>query len=322
MIERLEDFGLSQSMQARKALQKVGIVGAGAMGQELALLVSQSGIEVVFIDISEQRIEEIFARMERLLDERISKWGLTKTEKRLILSRIKGSTDYANISDCDIVVETVNTKKKGTSLELRQEIFRKIEAVVASEAVIASNTATLMISEIASVLNHPERAMGLHFFAPINKVKIIEAVRSVYTDDHTYDQVKKFALMVGKKLINVNESSGNVSTRMLVPLINEACEILMEGVATVGDIDEVMRETSGLQYGPFEMADKIGIDKVLKWMENLYAEFGSEKYKPSPIIKRLARANMVGRRTGEGFYVYNEQGKIVKKGPITRLGRE
>jgi 3-hydroxybutyryl-CoA dehydrogenase len=164
--------------------------------------------------------------------------------------------------------------------------------------------------------------MGLHFFSPVGKVKIVEAVKSVYTTPETYNLVSKLAIMLGKKLVDVNESAGNISTRMLVPLINEACEILMEGVASVADIDETMRETSGLQLGPFEMADKIGLDKVLKWMENLYVEFGQQKYKPSPVLKRLVRANMVGRRTGEGFYLYNNGKRSLKPGSITNLGRE
>ena len=276
---------------------------------------------MAFIDISDERIAEVFRRIEQQLDDRIRKWGLTGSEKKLILSRINGSTDYSTLADCDIVFETVNSKKKGTSLDLRQDIFRKIEAVVSPDAVIASNTATLMISEISSVLKNRGRAMGLHFFSPVGKIKVIEAVRSVYTTDETYAVVSKLALLIGKRLINVNESAGNISTRMLVPLINEACEILMEGVATVSDIDETMKETSGLQLGPFEMADKIGLDKVLKWMENLYAEFGEHKYKPSPVLKRLVRANLVGRRTGEGFYLYQDNKRLSKKGSITNLGR-
>lgn len=321
MSERLEDFSLGKSMQPKGSIQKVGVVGCGTMGQEISVLISQSGIEVAFIDISEERISDVFKRIGQQLDDRISKWGLTGSEKKLILSRIKGSTDYSTLSDCDIVFETVNSKKKGTSLDLRQDIFRKIEAVVSPETVIASNTATLMISEISSVLKNPGRAMGLHFFSPVGKIKIIEAVRSVYTTDETYAVVNKLALLIGKRLISVNESAGNISTRMLVPLINEACEILMEGVATVSDIDETMKETSGLQLGPFEMADKIGLDKVLKWMENLYAEFGEHKYKPSPVLKRLVRANLVGRRTGEGFYLYQDNKRLSKKGSITNLGR-
>jgi 3-hydroxybutyryl-CoA dehydrogenase len=321
MSERLEDFSLGKSMQPKGSIQKIGIVGCGAMGQEIAVLVSQSGIEVAFIDISDTRIEEVMNRIGKHLDDRISKWGLTGSEKKLILSRIKGSTDYTSLADCDVIFETVNSKKKGTSLELRQEIFKKIEAVVSPTTVIASNTATLMISEISTALKNPERAIGLHFFSPVGKVKIIEAVKSVYTNSETYDLVSKLALLIGKKLINVNESAGNISTRMLVPLINEACEILMEGVATVADIDETMKETSGLQLGPFEMADKIGLDKVLKWMENLYIEFGEQKYKPSPVLKRMVRANLVGRRTGEGFYLYKDGKRSSKTGSITNLGR-
>lgn len=321
MSERLEDFSLGKSMQSKGTIQKVGIVGCGTMGQELSVLISQSGIEVAFIDVSDQRVTDVIKRIEAMLDDRISRWGLTGSEKKLIMSRIKGSTDYQSVADCDIVFETVNSKKKGTSLELRQQIFKKLEAVLSPTAVIASNTATLMISEIASVLTHPERAMGLHFFSPVSKVKIVETVRSVYTSEETYATVSKLALLIGKKLINVNESSGNVSTRMIVPLINEACEILMEGIATVSDIDETMRETSGLQLGPFEMADKIGLDKLLKWMENLYIEFGDQKYKPSPVLKRLVRANLFGRRVGEGFYLYHDGKRIPKKGHITNLGR-
>ncbi|HAH57705.1 MAG: 3-hydroxyacyl-CoA dehydrogenase NAD-binding domain-containing protein [Lentimicrobiaceae bacterium] len=321
MSERLEDFSLGKTTQPKGSIQKVGVIGCGAMGQEISVLLSQSGIEIAFIDISDERIESVMKRIERQLDVRISKWGLTNSEKRLILSRISGSTNYDTIKDCDIVIETVNTKRKGTSLELRQDIFKKIEAVVRPEAVITSNTATLMISEIASVLQSPERAIGLHFFSPVEKIKVIEAVRSLYTSDETYAMVSKLALLIGKRLIEVNESAGNVSTRMLVPLINEACEILMEGVATVADIDVIMKETSGLQLGPFEMTDKIGVDKVLKWMENLYAEFGESKYKPSPILKRMVRSNLVGRRVGEGFYLYSGSTRIPKQGSVIRLGR-
>jgi 3-hydroxybutyryl-CoA dehydrogenase len=321
MSERLEDFSLGKSMQSKGTIQKIGIVGCGTMGQELSVLISQAGIEVAFIDVTEGRVTEILKRIEKQLDDRISRWGLTNSEKKVILSRIKGSTEYSTISDCDIVFETVNSKKKGTSLELRQQIFRKIEEVVSPTTVISSNTATLMISEIASVLEHPERAIGLHFFSPVEKIKIIETVRSVYTNDETFAIVRKLAILIGKKLINVNESSGNISTRMIVPIINEACDILMEGIATVADIDETMKETSGLQLGPFEMADKIGIDKVLKWMENLYIEFGDQKYKPSPILKRMVRANLVGRRVGEGFYVYQGDRHVPKLGDITKLGR-
>lgn len=322
MSDKLEKFRLSKYVKSKKFLHKVGIVGCGAMGQGISILVSQSGIEVAFVDISQEKIEEAFNCMNRLLDERISKWSMNNTEKKQILSRIKGSTDYQTISDCDIVLEFVNTREKGASLKLCQKILRNIEEVVPKETVIASNVATLMISDVAPVLKHPERVIGLHFFSPGSKVKIIETVRGVYTNDKTFEIVERFGRMIGRKLIHVNESAGNVSTRMLIPMINEACGILMEGVASVNDIDEIMIQTSGLQNGPFEMCDIIGLDKVLRWMENLYAEFGERKYRPSPIIKRLVRANLIGRRVGEGFYSYPEGKKVIKKGPVQKLGRE
>jgi 3-hydroxybutyryl-CoA dehydrogenase len=321
MTERLEDFGLSKKIKSKGNLQKVGIVGAGAMGQEIALVVSQAGIDVTFIDISEERIKEIFNRMGVLLDEVINKWGMTQNEKKLILSRIKGSIDYHDIHDCNIIIETVNTKKKGTSLEIRKDVFKKIEAVVHPEAVILSNTATLMISDLAAVLKHPERAMGMHFISPVRKVKVVEIVKTYNTTESAFDCVVKFAKLIGKTPINVGESPGNITTRMIVPIINEACEILMEGISSVSDIDLAMREGYGLQFGPLELADRIGLDKILRWMDNLYDEFGELKYKPSPLIKRMVRANLVGRRVGEGFYKYISGKKHTKPGGIRTLGQ-
>ncbi len=321
MSEKLEDFSLGKQMKPKGSLQRIGIVGCGTMGQEIALVVSQAGLDVTFVDISEARIEEIFKRLNLMLDEIISKWGMTPNEKKLILSRIKGTVNYADLGDCNIIIETINTKKAGTSLEIRKEVFRNIEAVVKEDTVIVSNTATLMISDLASVLKFPDRALGMHFISPVRKVKIAEIVRNFNTSDAAYNCVVKFAKLIGKEVINVGESPGNITTRMIIPIINEACEILMEGVASVADIDMAMREAYGLQYGPFEMADRIGLDKVLKWMNNIYEEFGALKYKPSPLIKRMVRANLVGRRNGEGFYKYVDGKKMSKPGTIRSLGR-
>jgi 3-hydroxybutyryl-CoA dehydrogenase len=292
------------------------------MGQQISILVSQAGIEVAFIDITEEHVAQAIVDINEILDDRISKWGLTVGEKKLILSRISGSIDYSTIADCDLIIEAVNTNMKGTQLEVRRDVFRRIERVVRPDAIIASNTATIMISDIAQVLDYPERAIALHFLSPVKKVNIIEMVPSVHTSAETIEMVTKFARMIGRKLIHVNESAGHISTRMICSLINEACELLMEGVSNVSDIDETMREASGHQFGPFELADRIGLDKLLKWMENLLTEFGDSKYKPCPILKRMVRANMLGRSTGEGFYRYQNGKKIAKKGPISNLGRE
>ena len=321
MTVQLERFSLSKTIQSKGVLQKIGLIGCGSIGQEITLLVSQKGIEVVFIDLSKERIKEVLNEMGRALDELIDKWGMTAGEKKLVLSRIKGSVHYNDISDCDIIIETINSKKPGTSLEERRKVFEQVEKVVGPQTVITSNIATLPISELASVLERPERAVGMHFINPISKVNIVEVVSQFHTSDEAIEMVRKFAGMIGKKVVDVNESPGNISTRMVVAMINEACGILMEGVASVASIDEVMMEATGGAFGPFEMVDKYGIDKILKWMENIYMEFGEDQYKPSPIIKRMVRAKMFGRRVGEGFYLWDGNKKIAKTGPIRKLGR-
>lgn len=321
MTEKLERFSLSKNLQPKGTLQKVGLIGCGSVGQEIALHVSQKGIEVVFIDLSDKRIEEITRRMEAELDRRIQRWGMTGSEKKLVLSRIIGSTDYSMLSECDIIIETIHSKKPGTSLTERLDVFRKVEKVVSKDTVITSNTATLMISDLASVLEYPERSLGMHFISPVSRINIVEVVRHANTSDDAFEMAKKFAGMIGKKIIECAESPGNISTRMVSTMINEACSILMEGVASVSDIDEVMKEATGFEFGPFEMADKFGVDKIHKWMQNLYQEQGDLKYKPSPIIKRMVRAKMLGRHVGEGFYYWKEGVKSPKNGPVRTLGR-
>lgn len=321
MIERLEDFALGKTMIKQGGLQKIGVVGAGSTGQEIIRLASRKGIEVVFVDLSEEHVKSSLAHIEKQLDEKINRWGLTQGEKRAMLSRIKGSADYSILEGCNIVIECINSKKPGTSVSERKEVFQKIEAVISPEAIIASNTATLMISEISSVLKHQKRAVGLHFILPLDYVRVVEVVRTMSTNDATMDCISRFLKMLEREKVEVQESPGNISTRMIVPLINEACEILLEGVADVVQIDRTIKSTTGLLSGPFEMADAIGLDKVLRWMNNLYNEFGDIRYKPSPFIKRLVRAGLVGRSVGEGFYLYKDGKRIQKPGTIQNLGR-
>jgi len=321
MTERLEDFSLSKKIIKQGGLQKIGVVGAGTTGQEIIRLAARKGIEVAFVDISEERVKNVLERIERQLEEKINRWGLTHGEKRAMLSRIHGSADYSILEGCNIVIESINSKKPGTSLPERKEVFRKIEEVVSTETIIASNTATLMISEISSILKHQERSVGLHFILPLDHVKVVEVVRTVRTNEQSMNCITKFLKMMEREMIEVQESPGNISTRMIVPLINEACAILLEGVADVVQIDKTIKSTTGLLTGPFEMADIIGLDKVLKWMDNLYNEFGDIRYKPSPFIKRLVRAGMLGRRVGEGFYLYKDGKRIQKPGTVQNLGR-
>ena len=310
MVELLEDYALTRKIQKKGTIQKVGIVGCGAMGQEICRIISQFGMDVVFLDVSEEKVLSIYENIDKQLDDEINRWGLTPGDKKAILSRIKGSTDYNNLSDCDLILESVNSRSPGSNLELRKDVFKRIEAVVGPEAIITSNNSTLMVSEIAAVLERPERALGLHFMSPATAVKIVEVVKGIETSHKTYELVCKFAKMIDRKVITISESPGHISTRLIVTLINEACELLIEGVASVESIDKVMKQGYGMQLGPFELADKIGLDKVVKWMDNLYQEYSLMKFKASPVIKRLARAKYHGRKTGKGFYRY-EDDKII-----------
>lgn len=302
--EILEDYALEKRARKKGTLKKVGIIGAGTMGQDIAIIVSKYGIDVFFIDLTEERVKEIFNEISLRLDEIISKWGITKSEKRAIMSRISGSIDYNDISDCDLIIESISSKKAGTSVEQRKAVFRKVESVVSKDAVITSNTSTMMISELAQVLDYPERAVGLHFITPAISVDIVEVVKGIKTSDTFYNFVIKFAKLIGKYPVNLNESPGNISTRLIATLINEACETLIEGIASLKCIDTTMKKGYGLQFGPFEMADRIGLDKLVKWMENLYEEFGEQKFKPNPILKRLVRSEFYGKASGSGFYRY------------------
>ncbi len=306
-IEKLDDYSIKKKMlQHTSQLNKIGIVGCGSMGQDIALLVSSHGTDVVFIETSNTRIKEVFDELNSKLDRMINRWGLTVSEKRAVMSRIKGFTDYNVLKKCSIVIECISSHGYEKSvINIKKEIFKKIENVVPKNTVIATNSSSIVISELASSLDYPERAIGIHFLSPANTVKIIEVERSLKTSEEAFEIVKKFARTIDKKVITVNESPGNISTRLIIPLINESCELLMEGVASKEDIDETMKLGFGLQLGPFEMADKIGLDKLDTWMENLYEEFGDKKYKPSPLIKKLVRAGHLGRITCEGFYKYN-----------------
>ncbi len=312
IIGKLEDFSLTKSPKQHGSIHKIGIIGFGSMGQEIAKTISQHGFDVVCLDMNQERVTGGLEGVARMLDNEILRWGMTNSEKRLILSRIKGAVEYKDLADCDIIFEAINSRKPGTSLDVRKEILQHAEKYVRRDAILASNTATLMISDLSSDLQYPDRAVGLHFISPTDKVKVLEVVRSARTSDEAYELVTRFVRMLEKKPIALMESPGNISTRMICVVINQACEMLMEGIASVQDIDELMKTSLGHQFGPFELADRIGLDKLQKWMDNLYNEFGEHGYKTSPVLKRLVRANYLGKATGQGFYKYDSHGKIVE----------
>jgi 3-hydroxybutyryl-CoA dehydrogenase len=311
IVESIERFGLSEKSRSRTLFSKVGIVGCGTVGQNIALLISQKELEVVFIELSEEKINLAFCKMEQELDNMIDRWGMTPGEKRAILSRISGFMGYDHLRGCDLVIEAIRSKTREQRITCRKEVFKNIEKYVSRDTIIATNSTTIAITELSSELEYKDRCVSLHFLTNAPNAKMIEVVRSLYTSDDVYNKVSKFITMLGKVLVPVQESPGLISIRLFVTMVNEACEILMEGVGTKTDIDTTMRIGLGLSLGPFELADKVGLDKVERWMDNLYGEFGDIKYKASPVIKRHVRALQYGRSTGQGFYTYDEMGRKI-----------
>ncbi len=312
LTESIENYALSKDSRPRMKFSKVGIVGCGSTGQRIALMIASRGIEVVFLEISNEKIDEAYRELEEQLDEKINHWGLTSNEKKLIMSRLKGTLDYADFSECDIVIEAILSKTREFSKDIRQGVFKNIEDHVKPDAIIATNSTSSVITELAADLKHKERCVSLHFSTTAPDAQIVEIVRGLYTNDEVCKNVRKFAKLINKIPVPVEESPGLISVRLGVSLISEACDLLMEGVGTKEDIDFVMRKGLGMSLGPFEMADKIGLERVVRWMDNLYNEFGDRKYKPSPIIKKLVRAKHYGRQTCQGFYKYDELGYKLK----------
>jgi 3-hydroxybutyryl-CoA dehydrogenase len=315
-VEPIEGYAIKRRdkplvKKNRYEFTKVGIVGCGILGQEITRMVSSNGIEVTFVEISQEKINQALNSITNDLDGMIGKWGMTSNEKRAILSRIKGTINYEDLEGADIVIESVKSRSRESSVELRKRIFREIEKNIDAETIIATNSTTLVITEMSSELAHPQRCVSLHFLSPADKIPVVEIARGLNTSDETYEKVCQFARLFDKKVVSVIESPGIISTRLIAPLINEACEILMEGVGKLEDIDDTMKMGFGFPLGPFEVADKIGLDTIIRWLDNMYKEFGDLKYKASPMLKKMVRANLLGRETQQGFYKYNKEGKKV-----------
>jgi len=313
IIEPIENYALNQDVRPKTLFSHVGIVGCGEVGRSLAITIASRGLEVIFIEVSEQKVKYAFEKLSENLDNIINKWGMTIGEKRAILSRIHGSVACADLAKCDLVIESVHSKKRENSKELRQSIFKKIESFVSPETIIATNSTTIVITELSSGLEHPERCVSMHIFTNIKNVPVFEVVKGFHSSEETVRRLKIFSKLLGKKMIIVEESPGLISVRLLATMINEACEIYLEGIATMDEIDDMMRMGLNFPLGPFALADKIGLEKVLRWLDNMYAEFGNSYYKASPILKRLVRAGFTGRKKGKGFYQYDLKGNIVKE---------
>lgn len=285
-------------------IRKVGVIGAGVMGLGISQVLSEHGVDVILVDKEEAIIERAKQHLSHLLDKEIEKWGITETEKKVILSKIRFTLDKSLLREADFIFETVDE-----ILEVKKSIFREIDDICRPEVIFATNTSTLSITEIAAVTRRPDKFIGLNFTHPVVKRQLVQIIRGFKTSDYTYEVAKAAVEKIGKKSIQVFESPGYVTIRLMMPLLNEAMNLVVEGVASAEDIDTAMRLGFDFPYGPLEMADRMGLDAVFRVTDALYREYGDPKYRPALILRKLVRAGNFGEKTGEGFFKYNDKGE-------------
>lgn len=284
--------------------QKIVVVyGAATIGQELVQAVATAGCEVLMIDHSEEMLKKGTECIENSLDAEIARWGLTSGEKRAIMSRIKTSTQLADSTKAWFVIETLKE-----TLEVKRQLFKELDALCPASTILASNSATISITEIAADCKYPERTIAMHFQSPIPKVPLVEISRGLRTDDETFAAAVRFANMMHKTTISVYDCPGFVSTRIILPMINQAVKVLEEGIATCEQIDKAMKLGFGLNVGPMALADRIGIDTVVFYLENLYKETFDQSYLPAKLLKKLVRAGFKGVKSNRGFFKYGTDG--------------
>jgi len=285
------------------ALNRIVIVGAGVMGQGLAEAVATTGTEVILLDRTAKLAEKGIELIGENIDHEIDKWGLTVSEKRAILSRIAPSTDLQVVKEAYMVIEAVPDKRR-TKIEL----FKKLDNLCPEETIFVTNTASLSITELAAVTHRADRIIGMHFLNPVPKIPLVEIVKGLKTSDDTYQRARQFADLLNKTPVLVHEYPGYVTTRIIVPLLNEAMHVLMEGVSSAEDIDTAMKLGYGFNVGPLALADMMGLDVVMSWMENLLGELSEHKYNPCPLLRKMVRAGHLGVKTRQGFFKYDQEG--------------
>ncbi len=311
MIEenlKLEDL-LGKNSFNDEGINSVAIIGAGVMGQGIAQTISSAGIEVTIIEKNKSNLNNAKESLSDSIDNEIKRWAITQSEKRAIFGRISWELSMEKVKECDLIIEAVDE-----DFELKKEIFKTIDKLARKETILVSNTSTLSLTKIAECTQRSDKIIGMHFLNPVPKVPLVELVKCLYTSNETVEKIKLFAARIGKTAVEVYEYPGFVTTRAIVPLLNEAMYILLEGVATAKDIDTAMKLGYNFQNGPLEMADMMGLDEVLAWMETLWKTLGEPRYRACPILRKLVREKKLGKKTHEGFYKYDESGKIISQG--------
>lgn len=279
--------------------RRIGVIGAGTMGNGIAQVCAVAGLPVTMVDISDAAVQRGVATVGKSLDRLVAKEKLSPADKDAALARITGSTDYAALAGADLLIEAATE-----NLELKLRILRQLDDIAGEGAVIATNTSSISITQLAAVLKRPERFVGMHFFNPVPLMALLEVIRGLQTSDETHALAVAFAQAVGKTPITVRNSPGFVVNRILCPMINEAIFVLQEGLATADEIDAGMRLGCNHPIGPLALADMIGLDTMLAVMNVFYDGFHDPKYRPAPLLKEMVAAGRLGRKTGRGFYSY------------------
>ena len=280
-------------------MKKVMVLGAGTMGAGIAQVIATAGYEVILRDISQEFVDGGINRIDKNLAKAVKKEKITPEQKDQIMGSIKGSTDLKEAKDADLIIEAIVE-----NMEVKSKVFGELDEIVPDNCILASNTSALSISQIAAATKNAERVIGMHFFNPAPVMKLVEVIKGAKTSQETFDTVMSLVGNLKKTAVAVNEAPGFVVNRLLVPLINEAVFALSEGVSTAAEIDEAMKMGANHPIGPLALGDMIGLDICLAVMETLHQEFGEDKYRPAPLLRKLVRAGDLGQKTGRGFYSY------------------
>lgn len=282
-------------------MKKIGVLGTGTMGAGIVQVLAQNGFEVVMRARHQASVDKGMAVIEKNLTRSVEKGRITEDDKKAVLARISGSTELDIIKDVDLVIEAASE-----NMESKKALFKEVDALVGPDTILASNTSSLSITEIASVTSRPDKVIGMHFFNPVPAMKLIEVINGMATSEETTRTIIELSEKIGKTPVQIKEAPGFVVNRILIPMINEAAGILADGVASAEDIDTAMKLGANHPMGPLALGDLIGLDVVEAIMDVLYNEYGDPKYRCSILIRKMVRAGKLGRKTGEGFFVYNK----------------